>query len=373
MRAFTSSDRVLLFLLMKGDRTDNAGGTTDQDEIAACCGIGRTHVPRALKPLITDGFVEGTQGRTPGRARRVKLYSLTAKGITAALALRDRVTDITVEWTDDHGRFERENCVDALRKINDRLGASSMNRIPISLFLALGKNSVGWNELLELSSSLLSMRAGVVSLPEGWRPLAPPDPPQFVIDRTMEMEGLLSMLEHNGVSIIVGDRGAGKRTLVQLVTERSGLRVLWLSRDGEKEYHIEPSGYDIMVMIGVQMIDLSSVLIGEGRTDLKDPRDKNWPEELLAMPLLGILEGDLEAERDDIMSLGGLKERDFMEKAVEMGMMEGLAREYFKATHGIPSALSYLGEIDPSALTGLGTLDMEAALMSLMLGLRSRY
>ncbi|MBN1539516.1 MAG: winged helix DNA-binding protein [Candidatus Thermoplasmatota archaeon] len=369
---FTSSDRVMLHLLMKGDRMDRTGGKADQDDIAANCGIGRTHVPRALKPLLADGLVEESRGRAPGRARRVKLYSLTTRGITAALALRERANEFVIEWIDDHGRSEKGSCVDALRRINDRLGASSRKRIPISLFLALGRKGIGWEEILGLSSSVHRKTPDTLWIPEGWKQIIPPDLPPHLIERPSELAELLELMERNEVCVIAGDEGAGKTTLVQMLCGRSGLRALWLMRGGDREYLIDPGEFDIMVMVGAPMIDITSTLIGGGRAELRDPRDDEWPEDLRSIPLLGILEGRLVVTGNDVMSLGGLGREVFVGKAVEMGMPGELALEYYSATRGLPAALSYLAELEPSVLSGLGTLDTEAALMSLMLGLRSR-
>ena len=106
---FTSGDRVILHLLSKGNSADPAGGVADQDDIAACCGIGRTHVPRALKPLIADGLVNESQGRAPGRTRRVKVYDLTEEGFQHAMMLRDKANETIIEWTDEDNGSHNSN------------------------------------------------------------------------------------------------------------------------------------------------------------------------------------------------------------------------------------------------------------------------
>ncbi|MGA1865982.1 MAG: hypothetical protein ACMUFK_00780 [Thermoplasmatota archaeon] len=369
---FTSSDRVLLHLLMKGDRIDRTSGIADQDDIAANCGIGRTHVPRALRSLLSDGLVEESRGHVPGRVRRVKRYSLTTEGMTAAMALRAQANEVVIEWIDDQGRLEKAPCVDALRKINDKLGTFSMNRIPISLFLSSGGERIGWEEILALSSSILRKTSETLRIPEGWKPVIPPDLPSHFIERPSELSDLFELIQHHDVCALAGDKGAGKTTLVQILCGRFGLRALWLMRDGEQGSLIDPGEFDMIVVVGAPMIDIRSTLLGRGRTQLRDPRDDEWPEGLRSVPLLGILEGRLEGIGNDVMSLGGLGGEVFVEKAVEMGMSGELALEYYRATRGLPVALSFLAELETSVLSGLGTLDTEAALMSLMLGFRSR-
>ncbi|MGA1819946.1 MAG: hypothetical protein ACMUHU_02940 [Thermoplasmatota archaeon] len=370
--SFTSGDRVLLHLLMKSNRKDWTGGVADQDDIAAYCGIGRTHVPRALKPLISDGLVEETQGRAPGRARRVKVYSLTPAGVASAVALRDRANELLIVWTDDTDASQTEPCVDALRRINDRLGAASLSQIPISLFLTVGKSRITWNEILFLSSTVKSEEAGDLELPKGWKPLTPPEVPETAIEREGEMARLSELVRENEISAIVGARGSGKRTLVAMLAERSGTRALWLASEGDSEYNLDPGSYDILVLVGAPVLDVASTLIGGGRTRLRDPRDEDWPEPLMSLPVLGIMDGELDVEGDAVMALGGLSEADFLQRALETGISEDLAREYFRASRGLPGALVYLEELGSGVLRGLETLDLEAALMSLMLGLRSR-
>ncbi|MGA1872102.1 MAG: hypothetical protein ACMUHY_00385 [Thermoplasmatota archaeon] len=370
--SFTSGDRVLLHLLMKSSRADWSGGVADQDDIAAYCGIGRTHVPRALKPLISDGLVDESQGRAPGRTRRVKVYSLTPKGIMAATALRSRANETMMEWTDEKGSAHREPCVDALRRINDLLGSGSMSQIPISLFLTVGKERISWNEILFLSSSVRREGTESICLPEGFRPLPPPGIPDPFVARDDALRRLSSLIENNDVSALVGERGAGKRTLVSMLAETSGMECLWLTIGGDKEYCIEPSDYDVLVMVGAPIVDVTSTLIEGGEARLRDPRDGEWPDDLMELPLLGIMDGEMEVKGDAVLSLKGLEEAPFLEMARKAGLSEGLAREYFKASRGLPEALVFLQELEPSALSGLDTLDAEAALMSLMLGFRSR-
>jgi hypothetical protein len=72
------------------------------------------------------------------------------------------------------------------------------------------------------------------------------------------------------------------------------------------------------------------------------------------------------------MNLEGLDEASFTKRAIQAGLPEEVTLPYFHASKGSPMALAYVEEMDDTVLKNLGSLDEEAAVMSLMLGLRSR-
>lgn len=369
---FTSGDRVLLHLLLKGNREDSIGGVADQDDIAAFCGIGRTHVPRALKPLISDDLVNESQGRAPGRTRRVKVYCLTEKGILAAVSLRDRANETILKWTDETGEVHSEHCVDALRRINDQLGARGMNQIPISLFLTIGREKVGWNDILFLSSSVRREKAGSIHLPEGWAPATSPVAPDILFDREGDIKELDTLVGGHNTSAVAGEPGIGKRTLVSAWARRSGKKVLWLKQGEEGEYCIDADRYDVLVILEAKMVDVASTLVSGGGVRLMDPRGEDWPDILRELPLIGILNGSIANEGIGLMELKGIDEAIFSKEAERSGLPKQLVEPYLKATKGSPMAVEYLKEMDSSILGKLGSLDEEAAIMSLVLGFRSR-
>lgn len=370
---FTSGDRVLLHLLSKGDSSDPVGGISDQDDIAAYCGIGRTHVPRALKPLIADGFVIESQGRAPGRTRRVKVYRLTDRGKATAVTLRDKANEAVIEWIGENGESHSEHCVDALRRINDHLGSRGMNQIPISLFLTMGKQRIGWNDILFLSSTVRSGRMETISLPEGWAPMSPPPVPDQFMDRKDQMAQLGEMIHGSKVSALMGDPGMGKRTLVSAWAMRHGKKVLWIKKEEAGEFSIDPAKYDLIVVMGVSVLDVTSTLLDSEGVGIKDPRDESWPDIMRGLPLLGILDGTMDVRDDRLMSLHGMDEASFVKRASRAGLPKELIIPFFHASKGSPMALEYIDEMEDPVLKSLSSLDEEAAVMSLMLGLRSRF
>ncbi len=369
---FTSGDRVLLHLLLKGSRVDPTSGVADQDDIAAYCGIGRTHVPRALKPLINDDLVNESQGRAPGRTRRVKVYNLTEKGCLAAIVLRNKANETVMEWIDETGTSHSEHCVDALRRINDHLGSRGLSQIPISLFLTIGREKVGWNDILFLSSSVRGETTETICIPEGWIPISSPKVPEVFLDRQKDMKRLQDLVDGSSLLALTGEAGIGKRTLVAAWAERNKRKILWLDRGEGSEFCIDADRYDLLVMIGAPMVDVTSTLVRGDGIDLSDPRNEDWPELLRPIPLLGIMDGYLDSSGEGIIDLKGLDEGTFVREAIGSGLPEKLANPFFKASKGSPMALSYLGDLEDSTLGGLGTLDEEAAIMSLILGLRSK-
>jgi hypothetical protein len=84
------------------------------------------------------------------------------------------------------------------------------------------------------------------------------------------------------------------------------------------------------------------------------------------------MEGNLKSRGSRLMVLKGLDEGTFVKEAKASGLPGKLSNPFYKASRGSPMALEYLKEMDSSILEGLGSLDIEAAVMSLILGLRSR-
>lgn len=86
----TAAERVLLHLHDFWNAREPIPEAT-QEGIAASTGVLRSHVPRALRSLVSHGEVEESSGRIRGRGRKVKLYRLTEKGLRRARVLLDDV------------------------------------------------------------------------------------------------------------------------------------------------------------------------------------------------------------------------------------------------------------------------------------------
>src|SRR3990172_10097924 len=76
----TAGERTLLHLLNFWKVKDPPEAITQQG-IAEAARVRRSHVPRTVKALAREGFVEERQGRVRSRGRRVRLYYVTEAGL----------------------------------------------------------------------------------------------------------------------------------------------------------------------------------------------------------------------------------------------------------------------------------------------------
>ena len=82
----TAGERVLLHLLSFWNAKDPPEAIT-QRGIADAARLRRSHVPRTVKALAREAYVEERDGRVQGRGRKVKLYFLTESGLRRAREL----------------------------------------------------------------------------------------------------------------------------------------------------------------------------------------------------------------------------------------------------------------------------------------------
>ena len=82
----TAGERVLLHLLNFWNAKDPPEAIT-QLGIADAARLRRSHVPRTVKGLVREGYLEERDGRVHSRGRRVKLYYLTEAGLRRAREL----------------------------------------------------------------------------------------------------------------------------------------------------------------------------------------------------------------------------------------------------------------------------------------------
>jgi DNA-binding MarR family transcriptional regulator len=86
----TASERIILHVAEHW-RVADAIPELTQKGIASGSGVQRSHVPRNLKRLISDGYIEAAEGRIGGRARRVNYYRITEAGLRQARELRENL------------------------------------------------------------------------------------------------------------------------------------------------------------------------------------------------------------------------------------------------------------------------------------------
>jgi len=82
----TAGERALLHLLAFWNVKDPPEAITQQG-IGEATRIRRSHVPRTVKALAKDAYVEEREGHVRGRGRKVKLYFLTEAGLRRAREL----------------------------------------------------------------------------------------------------------------------------------------------------------------------------------------------------------------------------------------------------------------------------------------------
>lgn len=82
----TAGERVLLHLLAYWNAKDPPEAITQQG-IADAARLRRSHVPRSVKALAREGFLEEREGRVRGRGRKVRVYYLTESGLRRAREL----------------------------------------------------------------------------------------------------------------------------------------------------------------------------------------------------------------------------------------------------------------------------------------------
>jgi len=82
----TAGERVLLHLLNYWNAKDPPEAITQQG-IADSARLRRSHVPRTVRALGREGYLEERDGRVQGRGRKVKLYYLTESGLRRAREL----------------------------------------------------------------------------------------------------------------------------------------------------------------------------------------------------------------------------------------------------------------------------------------------
>jgi len=82
----TAGERVLLHLLAFWNVKDPPEAITQQG-IGEATRVRRSHVPRSVKALAKDGYVNERDGHVRGRGRKVKLYFLTEAGLRRAREL----------------------------------------------------------------------------------------------------------------------------------------------------------------------------------------------------------------------------------------------------------------------------------------------
>lgn len=94
----TARDKILLHLRdywQYRERTEYPEAVT-QKGISRFTGLQITHIPRALKGLLSEELLDEVKGHVQGEDRRYKAYFLTERGLAEANVLLDKLKDIKV-------------------------------------------------------------------------------------------------------------------------------------------------------------------------------------------------------------------------------------------------------------------------------------
>jgi len=94
----TARDKILLHLRdywQYRERTEFPEAAT-QKGISRFTGLQITHIPRALKGLLSEKLLDEVKGHVQGEGRRYKAYFLTERGLAEANILLDKLKDIKV-------------------------------------------------------------------------------------------------------------------------------------------------------------------------------------------------------------------------------------------------------------------------------------
>jgi hypothetical protein len=363
-----SSDRVLIHLLKRRDPRGWTGGVSDQDLISSECGIGRTHVPRVIKPLLDDGTVIEDIGRSPGRQRRVKVYSLSETGLEVAEEVHRSTISMEMRWTDEEG-LPMEGSIDACySSINNKLGALSMKVIPLSLFLSLPIEDLKWNDIIWTSTSIKKEGVEGPCTPKGWRSFHLKDRIEGKTFSTDILKKIDEIMDREKMVILKGVGGSGKKDLIELWTRSRSKKALWLEKgEGEEGVCIEGGPFDVLVMLGGGDPGVEHLLLDSNQ--VKDPRKDDWPAELKEMDL--IMTTDVKLDMGGpVVEVQGLEKDFFMDICLKKGISETLTEKIFNATKGSSRGLRNIVGSSKEEIIRLNMMDEDEAVLSILIWIK---
>lgn len=93
--SLTAAERIILHI-SEHWRVADAVAELTQKGIAEGSGVRRSHVPRNLKKLTVEGFIDPVEGRMGGHGRKVNYYKITEAGLRMARELRKSLLSQTV-------------------------------------------------------------------------------------------------------------------------------------------------------------------------------------------------------------------------------------------------------------------------------------
>jgi DNA-binding MarR family transcriptional regulator len=213
------NDRVLLHLsrFAADVQPEEYPVECTQAGIAFAVGISRTHVPRAVKGLIKDGYVEELTARVKGHERRMNVYAITPEGLRNA-------EDLWCATLNDVFSVVTEG--------------ATIRMIGKDIEFKIGKKKA--------VAAISQMRDGVVRVDENRRvpvrDLKDAPAQDAFYGREAELAAIDEFMDSDSkVLVILGNRGSGTTALARKFVE--GLEdqdTLWISLSGASTVeHIE--------------------------------------------------------------------------------------------------------------------------------------
>ncbi|MDG6223912.1 MAG: hypothetical protein QCI82_00185 [Candidatus Thermoplasmatota archaeon] len=344
----SSGDRIILYL-GRSDRGRDIDHGFDQKEISQGCCIGRTHVPRSIRPLMEAGLVREEKKRVPGKGRLVKRYRLTVEGSAAMDEIREGLRSMRVSLIGPEGLKNTMDPFSALSLANTYLERMSMVSIMLSQLMSIDSDPIRWDEVIELSLSSPN-RSSPIQIPAGWGSVPTPKAPKMYIPVPGDEDRLRRMISSEGMAVVQGVFGSGRRTVTSRVFQAMGRKPIWIARSDNGEPVKLHENFDAIVILEGEGTDPYSLITSSCPGARYDPRGEGWSDDLSSLPLVVIHSG-----RDPLnaptLELSPLPFEDFEKALSPLGMKEGTVLAIYEATGGIPLAVRTLLDMDPEDLS----------------------
>lgn len=363
-----SSDRVLIHLLQRGEPKGWTGGVSDQDLIAVKCGIGRTHIPRVVRPLIDDEKVIEELGRSPGRQRRVKVYSLSFRGRDLANSVLKEVLSMEMKWKDDNGQFHEGTVEECHREINSRLFELSLEKVPLSLFISLSLEDLKWNDIIWMSTSILKEMEKGPETPAGWRRYRPRERIEGMPFSREQLEEMDRFVKELGIVLIKGIPGSGKKDMIGLWLRSRKRNGLWLEKgEGEEGVPLEGGPWDTLILLDGGDPGVESLLMDEVK--VKDPRGDDWGDELRSLDLIMTTDANIDPD-GPMVEASGISSSLFLDICMKKGLGQDLSQRIYDASKGSSRAIRYIAGLSEEEIDDMGKMDADDAVMRVLLAIK---
>lgn len=216
-----------------------------QKGIADAVGILPSHVPRALKKLISDGFVSERDGYITGGTRKSRVYVLTEDGASVAKKLAEKVCMIQVD-VKKNGAFRKT----ALSDVNLIM---KRKQSLLSLYNLYSTQRCIDIDRIESGMDIVDFTSRAPKIP-------------VFYNREKDMQHLEKIIATRKMAVVFGVRGIGKTALISRFVERFRGRksLFWYQLDlSDRLENIVESLSEFLNLMGTKT--LSDVLTGDGR------------------------------------------------------------------------------------------------------------